>query len=120
MTARDPASRDVWFRFIKTALIWFIPALLALPVYLVLLAISAIGGDGALLETTEGVRGGINAALGPLLVVCGLAAGAFTAIRAGDVEDYLTGGFAAAVCVGFGALLWRRALEHLREARPPS
>ena len=109
----DPAA-PLWSRFLFAALTWFIPALLVLPVYLILVALSAMAGDGTLLETTEGVRGGINAALGPLLVACGIAALVVTISWGSDVEAYLSGGVFALVTGGLGVVLWRKVLAHLR------
>ncbi|PRP95373.1 hypothetical protein ENSA5_39580 [Enhygromyxa salina] len=116
MATRDRDEGKVWGPFIKTALVWLIPALLLLPLYLVLIAISMFAGDGSLLEATEGVRGGINAALGPLLILSGVAVGVFTAIYAGETQDWISGGLAVVITVGAGVVLGQRALAQLRKA----
>jgi hypothetical protein len=107
---------SVWWRFCKTALLWMIPALIVLPIYLVVVGISVLASEGALLEASEGVRGGINAALGPLLVLCGVAAAVVTGLWGADAESYLTGGFFAIVAIGLGVVLMTRALRQLGQS----
>jgi hypothetical protein len=105
-----------WLRFSKIALVWFVPALLVLPLYLVAVAISVAAADGALLEASDGLRGRLFAALGPLLVACGLALAVVTVRWGEDVEAYLGGGAAATVCVFLGAVMIRRELARLRRS----
>jgi hypothetical protein len=102
-----------WLRFSKTAAVWFVPALLVLPLYLVAVAISVAASDGGLLEASDGLRGRIFAALGPLLVACGLALTVVTVRWGEDAEAYLGGGAAALVCVWLGVLMIRRELARL-------
>ena len=66
-------EHPVWARYLVMALTWAIPALLILPIYLIVLAISMLGGDGALLEATEELP--VRASY-----VCGIG-------RIGDVHD---------------------------------
>lgn len=103
----------VWGKLAKTALLWLIPALLVLPIYLLVLAVSVLASDGSLLEVSGGVRGGINAALGPLLMLCGVAAGVLTVMFAGEAEGYVTGGFFAVVAFGLGVVLMTRELRRM-------
>lgn len=112
-----PITAAVWGAFAKDACLWLIPALLVLPIYLVVLGVSAIVGDGSLLEASEGVRGRINTALGPLLVLCGAAAGVFTARLASDAEGYVTGAFFALITAGLGVVLSVRELRRAAERR---
>ena len=72
--SQPPSPAAVRREFARLALVWSIPALLVLPIYLLLIALSAAAADGALLEATDGVKGGINAAIGPLLFSCGAVA----------------------------------------------
>ena len=103
----------VWGKLTKTALLWLIPALLVLPIYLLVLGFSVLASDGSMLEASGGVRGGINAALGPLLMLCGVAAGVFTVMSAGEAEDYINGGFFAVVAFGLGVALTTRELRRM-------
>jgi hypothetical protein len=103
----------VWWELFKKALVWLIPALLVLPFYLILIAVTAVAADGSLLATTEGVRGGINAAIGPLLVLCGIAAVVATVLLATDAQDYVNGVFFALATAGLGVALVVRELRLL-------
>ena len=111
----QPLSKSATRRkFARLALIWLIPALLVLPIYLVLIALSASAGDGTLLEATEGVKGGINAAVGPLLFLCGAVAMVGTVILAQETSDYITGVSALIVCWLIGWHISSRALKQIR------
>ncbi len=57
------------------------------PLYLVLLAFSPIAEDGAALGLVEGIKGKVNAALGPLLIVAGFALAGATIAYASDAES---------------------------------
>lgn len=116
METKPAIPGSIGLRYAKTALLWLIPALLVLPIYLVAIGISVLASDGALLEASEGVRGGINAALGPLLVLCGIAMAVLTVSWGGDAEAYVSGGFAAVVSAGLGVVLVTRALRQLGRA----
>lgn len=112
--ARKPVTAEVWGRFLRDALVWMIPALLVLPILLALLAISMVAADGGLLEAGEGkIKGGLGAALGPLLILVGVAAGVLTAIYATELADYGEGGFFALICVGVGIAISVRELRRL-------
>jgi hypothetical protein len=102
-------------RYVKTAATWLIPALLLLPVYLLVLGLSVfIAGEGALMGAFDKIKGNINAALGPLLILAGIGFGVATPIYAADFDGYVTGVFAALVSIGFGIALVREALAKLR------
>ena len=105
---------EPWSEFLKNAVVWLVPALLVLPFYLVAIAISVAASDGGLLEASDGWRGRIFTALGPLLVLCGLGAAWVTARYGEDAEAYLSGGTAALVCIFVGILMSRRELHRLR------
>lgn len=109
-------SSEVWSQFAKNALLWLVPALIALPFYLILLLISMVAGEGTLLEATDGVSGGINCALGPLLILVGFVAVGLTIQFGTDASYYVEGIFFAIISVGLGIVLARRALIALRKA----
>ena len=111
-----PREKAVRARFAKAALTWFVPALLILPIYLVILGISVIAADVTLLEATEGVKGGINAAIGPLLILCGLVAVALTVVLGTDESHYINGAFFALGAIAIGAIISRQALDHLAKS----
>jgi hypothetical protein len=102
------------WRYAKTAVIWLVPALLLLPLYLVLLVIAVVGAEGAPLQLVEGIKGKVNAALGPLMVLAGLGLGGVTIALAEDAESYVFGGFGAVVAVGLGIVLVQTAIAKLR------
>ncbi len=115
-TSASPAPAAVRREFARLALVWSIPALLILPIYLVLIALSAVAADGAILEATDGVRGGINAAIGPLLFVCGAVAMTATLMLAQEPTDYITGLGALVGCWLVGWHLSSRALAGIRKS----
>ncbi|MDH5490672.1 MAG: hypothetical protein OEY14_01735 [Myxococcales bacterium] len=110
-----PGSGSALGAFLRQALIWFVPALLVLPLYLLLMTLSILGGDGELLRITEGVRGGINAALGPLLSLLGLLVGGLALIYGDGVEAYGMGLALSAGGLIFGTSLAQQALRRIRE-----
>lgn len=114
--AKPLSKADARREFLRSALVWAIPGLLVLPFYLILIAISGAGGDGTLLEVTDGVKGGINAAIGPLLFVCGAVAMGGTLVLAVEAADYVWGAFALIVCWLVGWHISSRALKHIRGA----
>lgn len=113
MSREAKITAATWQRFFKSALLWLLPALLLLPVYLVLVLLSAIIEDGVLLEATSGIRGGINAALGPLLITCGIAGTGFVMVVGTVAEDYIFGVLFGVLCTGLGVVLSQRALRRL-------
>ncbi|MCG8422201.1 MAG: hypothetical protein MJE77_30125 [Proteobacteria bacterium] len=88
-------SPAVLQRFVGTAVIWLIPALLLLPIALIVVGLVALSGEGQLLEISNGIRGKIFAALGPLLLLCGVAVAVFTAMRASSLTDWIEMGWIA-------------------------
>ena len=100
-------------RFFTKALVWFVPALLVLPFYVILLAIMAAGNDGQAASSMDGFRGGINTALGPLLVVVGIGIGIVGAALGHDLEAALTGVAVGLGCILFGFEFSRRAWKDL-------
>lgn len=106
-------SPAVLGRFMRTAVVWFLPAVLLLPFVLVVLAISVVAGDGSLLELGEGIRGKMLTALGPLLIACGVAAVAAAAILDADTEGWISFGTFAAVAVVVGWFATRQALRRI-------
>jgi hypothetical protein len=120
-SSRAPITGAVWRTYAGVALLWLIPALIVLPIYLIVVAISAVAADGGLIEAGSGVKGRIDAATGPLLVICGVAAGVVTAMWATTGEGYATGGGFALVTVMVGCALMTRVLRRLaREAQRTS
>lgn len=107
-------SAAVWGRFLQLAVLWLIPALFVLPFYLVLVAASAAFGDGELLGVTEGLRGGINAALGPLLIACAGVGGWVVYTYALTAEDYVYGAIAVVVAALLGLVCIRTVLRHMQ------
>ena len=106
-------SAPVLGRFGRTALVWFIPAILLLPFALLLVAISAVAGDGSLLELGDGLSSKVLTALGPMLIASGIAALAAAAILEADTEGWIsTGGFAAVVIL-VGGFATHRALRRI-------
>lgn len=113
---RKPLTAKVWGEFLRTALIWLIPALLALPIVLVVIAVSMVAGDGGLFEAGEGsMKGGLATALGPVLILVGVAAIVFTAMHASEAADYGEGGFFGLTCIGIGIYMSVRELRALAQ-----
>ena len=108
-----PPRANLWWRFTATAFVWLIPALLLLPVVLVVAAITMAAADGSLLELGSGIRGKLLTALGPLLVVLGAGTIVFAAIAGADAEDWLSAGGFAALLIVLGVFAIRKALRYL-------
>lgn len=104
---------NLWWRFTTTAFVWLIPALLLLPIVLVIAALSMAASDGSLLELGSGIRGKLLTALGPLLVAAGAGVIVFAAIANADAEGWLNAGCLAAVLIALGVFAIRRALRSL-------
>lgn len=100
-------------RFALTALIWLVPAVLFLPLVLVVIALSVLGSDGTILELVAKLRGGVLTALGPLLVVVGGGLVAFTANLGADLEEWLTVALFAALTMGGGFIAIRHSLRRI-------
>ncbi len=113
-----PTQDRLWWRFTATALAWSIPALLLLPIVLVVAAVTMAAGDGSLLELGSKLRGKLLTALGPLLVLLGVGTIVFAAIAGVDAEGWLHAGAFAALLLALGVLATRKALRFL--AAPPT
>jgi hypothetical protein len=111
------ASDSVAGQFLRNALLWFVPALLLLPIYVLLVAISVVAGDGAVLDFVGKLRGRIDGALGLLMIVGGVALGVVLPSLATDGQSWAYGGFTALVLLGMGVYFVRRELKRLAEAK---
>ena len=112
---REPSifRASVLARFATTALVWAVPALIALPFVVLLLLLSLWAADGALIEWMEKVRGGILTAIGPLLVLSGVAIGLFTASYAADFADGVMPAALALVVIALGGISTWSALRRI-------
>lgn len=109
-------SGPILWQFFWTALLWLVPALLLLPLYLIVLVVSVLISEGAPIELLTKFKGGINSALGLLLVLCGIAALVFMVTTKLDAEGYLYVGLSSLVCGGLGGYLSRRELRRMVSA----
>lgn len=112
-TSMHPPQANLWWRFTATAFVWLIPALLLLPVVLVVAAITMVAADGSLLELGSGIRGKLLTALGPLLVALGAGTIVFAAIARADTEGWISAGGFAALLIALGVFAIRKALRYL-------
>lgn len=112
-TSMHPPQDNLWWRFTATAFVWLIPALLLLPLVLIVAAITMVAADGSLLELGSGIRGKLLTALGPLLVVLGVGTIVFAAVAGADREGWINAGFFAAFLIALGVFAIRKALRYL-------
>jgi hypothetical protein len=104
---------DIVSEFAGSAVVWLIPALLLLPIYLLLVAISVLASEGALLEFTLGARGRIHSALGLLMVLSAVAVAVLLPMYALTSDDWINGVFMVAVAGGAGVYLVYRELRKI-------
>lgn len=112
-----PITRHVWRRFAGDAVVWLLPALVLLPVYLVVLVLSMLAESGELLQPFFEKHRGFHGALGVLLVMVAIAVAVFVAGAATEALDYVEGGFAVLVTGGLGGWLCHRQLRRLAAGR---
>jgi len=110
-------TRAVVGQYLRVALIWLIPALLLLPFYLLLIGISVLAGEGALLELALKTKGGIHSAVGLLLVLGALAILVFLIQEASVANDWVQGGAMVLVTGGVGMYFVIRELRKLAARR---
>ncbi len=104
-------------QYLRVALVWLVPALLLLPFYLLLIGISVLAGEGALLEIVTKAKGGIHSAVGLWLVLGALAMLVFVVLEATVADDWVQGGAMVLVTGGVGAYLVRRELRKIAAGR---
>ncbi len=109
-------SGPILWQFFWTALLWLVPAVLLLPIYVIVLAISMLVWEGAAIELLTKFKGGINSALGLLLVLLGVAALVFLFTAKLDAEGYVYVGVFSLICGGLGGYLARRELRRMASA----
>lgn len=112
---RAPVTAAHWRRFAGDAVVWLLPALVLLPVYLVVVGISLLAEDGGLLQPFFEKRRGFHGALGVLLVVVALVVVVVGVQAAHETLDYVQVGFAALVPGVVGVFLCARELRRLAE-----
>ena len=117
MTQRSVFESAVLGEFASSAFIWLIPALLLLPLYLALLAISVVATEGALLEIVLKAKGGIHSALGVLLLLAAVALGVVVVQHASTADDWITGVFMVLATGGVGLFLSHRELRKIADGR---
>lgn len=108
-----PITRVVVGEYFMAALVWLVPALILLPFYLLLIAISVAASEGGLLEIAMKARGGIHCALGLLLVLGSIAGLVFVVQVADEAIDWVEGGFMVLVTAGVGAYFMHRELRRI-------
>lgn len=115
-----PITKAVVREFVGSAFVWLIPALLVLPLYLVIIGISVIASEGALLELMLRIRGGIHSALGVLLLLAAIALAIYL-VQHGQLtaEDWVNGGFIVLCTAGGGAFLAHRELRKIASGDRP-
>lgn len=94
---------------------WLVPALLLLPLYLLIVLISMAAEEGAILGATMKLRGGVHSALGVLLLTTAIVVAVFTVQHATVADDWIQGTFFTLVIGGVGTYFVRRELRKLAD-----